>query len=91
MTIQITKKSVNLIQDKLYSIILNMKYLDGEIALIDRDYTQKYRTGDNIGVIINKFKTTMQKAIDDYKAEQTIYSATALNTAITTLQNGLIA
>jgi len=90
MTITITKISVKLTQDKLYSITLNMKYLDGEVILIDQDFTQKYRTGDNVGVIINKFKVVMQKVIDDYKAEQVIFTASSLNTAITTLQSGLI-
>jgi len=90
MTITITKISVKLTQDKLYSITLNMKYLDGEVILIDQDFTQKYRTGDNVGVIINKFKVVMQKVITDYKAEQVIYTASTLDTAITNLQNGLI-
>jgi len=90
MTITITKISVKLVQDKLYSITLNMKYLDGEVILIDQDFTQKYRTGDNVGVIINKFKVVMQKVITDYKAEQVIYTASTLDTAITNLQNGLI-
>ena len=89
MTITITKISVKLVQDKLYSITLNMKYLDGEVILIDQDFTQKYRTGDNVGVIINKFKVVMQKVITDYKAEQVIYTASTLDTAIATLQNGL--
>ena len=90
MTITITKISVKLVQDKLYSIILNMKYLNGEVVLIDQDFTQRYRTGDNVGVIINKFKVVMQKVITDYKAEQVIYTASTLDTAITNLQNGLI-
>ena len=90
MTITITKISVKLVQDKLYSIILNMKYLDGEVVLIDQNFTQRYRTGDNVGVIVNKFKVVMQKVIDDYKAEQVIFTASSLNTAITTLQSGLI-
>ena len=89
MTITITKISVKLSQDKLYSITLNMKYLNGEMVLIDQDFTQKYRTGDDVGVIINKFKVVMQKVITDYKAEQVIYTASALDTAIATLQNGL--
>ena len=90
MAIKITKKEVKLIQDKLYLIVLNLEYTVDEKIVLSRDYTQKYRTGDNITAIINKLKTSMQKDIDSYKAEQTIFNATALDTAINTLQNSII-
>ncbi len=89
MTIQITKVRDKLKQDKLYQITLNMKYLDGETILIDQDFTQEHRSGDAPSICINKFKTSMQKAIDDYKAEQVIFTSPVLDTAITSLQNSL--
>lgn len=89
MAIKITKKEVKLIQDKLYLIVLNLEYTINEKIVLSRDYTQKYRTGDNIPTIINKFKTSMQKDIDSYKAEQTIFNATALDTAISSLQDSI--
>jgi len=89
MTIQITKKSVKLVQSKLYSITLNMLYLDGAIEILNLDFTCKYRTGENVNNIIAKFQSKMQAEIDNYKAEQVIYNAATLDTAIATLKGNL--
>ena len=90
MTIKITKKSISLNQGKLYQVTLNLRYLDETAILIDKDFTQEInRTTDSVAVIINKFKTEMQKTIDEYKAEQVIFNSTALDNAIIVLQSAL--
>jgi len=90
MIIEITKKSVKKAMPKLYSITLNLVCKEGLIEVINQDFTQKYRTGQNINDIVSKFKTEMQESIDAYKEETQIYSATQFDTAIVTLKNSLI-
>ena len=90
MIIEITKKSVKKAMPKLYSITLNLVCTDGLIEVINQDFLQKYRTGQDINDIVSKFKTEMQGAIDTYKEETQIYSATQFDTAIVTLKNSLI-
>lgn len=63
---------------------------DGLIEVVNQDFSQKYRTGQDINDIVSKFKTAMQEAINAYKEETQIYSATQFDTAIVTLQNNLI-
>jgi hypothetical protein len=89
LSIIVTKKSVTLSQEGLYQITLNLQYLDGSTVLIDRDFSENYWTGQTPAFVVGKFKEKMQKAIDDYKAAQIIYNSAALDTAITTLKNGL--
>ena len=84
----VTKKSVIHIQGNLFNITLNMQYLDGEIILIDTDFTEHYATGEKAATVA-KFKTQMQKEIDEYKAAQVIFNSAAIDTAVTTLLNEL--
>ncbi|GAG53623.1 unnamed protein product [marine sediment metagenome] len=87
-SIIVTKKSVVHIQGNLFNITLNLQYLDGETILIDSDFTEHYATGEKTATAA-KFKTRMQKKIDDYKSAQVIFNAAAMDTAITILQNEL--
>ena len=89
LTVAVTKKSVTLTQDGLYNVTLNMQYLNDAVVLINQDFSENYWVGQTPAFVVGKFKEKMQKAIDDYKAAQLIFNAAALDTAITTLKNGL--
>jgi hypothetical protein len=88
-TVTVTKRSVTTGQDGLFSITLNLLYKEDAAILLDQDFAENYWTGQAPSLVTAKVKERMQKAIDNYKACETIFNAAALNTAVTTLQNGL--
>jgi hypothetical protein len=89
MTAEVTKVSVNRIQEKLYSITLNLKLMEGITVLLDENFNQKYRTGQSIPEVMNFFQVEMQASIDKYNEETAIFNHTQLDTVVTTLQNNL--
>ncbi len=90
LVITVTKKSVTRQIPKLYSITLNLTCTDAGITVINQDFSQNYRTGNNIATIVNKFLPIMQEVIDNYKAEQQIFTAAQLDTVIVTLKGNLV-
>jgi len=85
----VTKKSVSLLAAGQYQITLNMQYLDDAVVLLDQDFTEHYHNSQTPASVFVVFKAKMQEAISQYKAEQVIYNASALDTAVTTLQSTL--
>lgn len=92
MTLSVTviKKSVSKNMDKLWNISMNMTLTDETVEVINKDYSIRYRTGDNIGAKTNQLKVQMQADIDKYKAEQAIFVNAQLDTAVSTVQAGLV-
>lgn len=90
LSVIITKKSVSKMQDKLYSVTVNMILKDGTTDVLNQDFHVKYRTGDNIANKKAVLQAEMQGVIDNYKAEQLIFSAIAFTTMCTQIQNGLV-
>ena len=90
MEITLTKKSVKKVMPKLYSVVLNLSCEENGIEILNCDFSENYRTGQNIAEIVNRFRTKMQDTIGTYKEENQIFSATQLDTAITTLKNSLV-
>ena len=88
LTATVTKKSVSLVQEKLYNVTFNLILTD-TTEVFNKDYSIKYRTGQNISTLTNKFIKLMQDDIDKYKAEQVIFNATQLNTAVNNVNSGL--
>lgn len=86
----VTKKEVTRDIVNVYNITMNMVLTDDSVEVIDRDYSIRYRSGDEVGGKISQLITQMQADIDRYKAEQTIFNAAALDTAVTTIQNGIV-
>ncbi len=83
----ITKKSVSESQERLYQITLNMKYQDGTTILLDQDFTERYKTGQVISIILERFKEQMKLAIRHYKEAQVIFNAAALDAVVTNLNS----
>ena len=89
MTVEISKVSVNRTLIGQWAVTLNLKLMDGGTELFSQNFSEDYKTGDNVADIGNKFKDKMQKTIEKYKSEQTIYNNTQLDTVVTALQNQL--
>lgn len=89
LTYTVTKKSVNKVQEGLFHITHNLVCNDGAIEVINQDVSAEYRLGDNPSVITVEFQTKMQAIIDQYKAEQTIFTNALLNQQVTWLNSHL--
>jgi hypothetical protein len=92
-TATVTKKSVDCIGGeegkRKYNITLNLQYKDEATVLIDQDFPLEYVQGENPGIYAARWGHQMQKAINDYKAEESIFNASQLNAAVTNIQNAL--
>jgi hypothetical protein len=88
MTATVTKKSVTTSQPSLYSITLTLTVTDNGDTW-SKDYSQEYRTGENVATKVQGFISLMQTDIDFYKSGKALSSAAGLATAITNIQNGL--
>lgn len=89
LTVNVTKVNVKKVMDKLHNITLKLTCLDGEVVVINRNFTEDHRTGKPASYTANKFLLGMQEAIDAYKTEQSIFNSNALNNAIAALKNNL--
>ena len=89
MTITVTKKSVSKPRDGMFSVTLNLKVLDAEEVLIDRDFTEVHKIEKTIDYTLAKFTEDMQGVIDNYKAELAVFESSQLDTAVSTLQTNL--
>jgi hypothetical protein len=70
--------------------MIQLKCLTNSVEVLNKDYSVKYRTGDDISLKTDLFIKQMQKDIDNYKSEQAIFTNAQLDTAITTVQEGLV-
>lgn len=90
LLVTVTKKSVSKNMDKLWNISMNMTLSDETVEVVNKDYSIRYRTGDNIGEKTNQLTEQMQADIDTYKAEQAIFVNAQLDTAVVAVQAGLV-
>jgi len=90
LTILITKKSVTQSQDGLWNITLNLACKDGVPEVINQDFSVRYKTGQDIGVVVKKIQEEMQRVINFYKSSQVILNHAKLATAITDLNSNLV-
>lgn len=60
------------------------------VEVINKDFSCQYQPGETPGQKVLILTKEMQIEIDRYKAEQVIFNSTALNTAVTNIQNGLV-
>lgn len=90
LTATVTKKSVKYVQPKLHSITFNLILKDNDIEVVNQDVSVEYRTGETPAQKVVEVTTKMQTLVDNYKSEQVIFNATALNNAVQSIQGGLI-
>jgi hypothetical protein len=85
----VTKKSVKYAMEKLNIITFNLVVLDGAVEVINQDFSCNYIPGDAPASKVAEIVKQMQVVIDRYKAEQVIFNAAALDTAVTSISGGL--
>jgi hypothetical protein len=90
LTITVTKKSVSEAMPGQWTVTFNMVVEDGELEVINTDYSIDYKTGDNFDLKQVEALAKGQAIIDKYKREQTIFAATKLNTLVTYLNTNLV-
>lgn len=87
--ITVTKKEVTLPQPSLYSIVLNMVVTDAAVEVINKDYSIRYRPGQDIQVQVQAVQEQMQQDIDNYKASDVVFDHAKLDNAVTYLNTNL--
>ena len=90
LAVIVTKNPVTKLMNQLWNISMNMKLTDETVEVINKDYSIRYITGDNIIEKTNKLSEQMQDDINTYKAEQVIFVNAQLDTAVSTVQAGLV-
>lgn len=89
LIILVTKKSVTQVQEGLWNITLNLICNDGVPEVINQDFSMRYKTGQDVEVVVKKIQEEMQKVINYYKSSQFIFNHAKLATAITYLNTNL--
>jgi hypothetical protein len=90
LTLQVTKKSVQTSQRGLWIITLNLQGLDGTTEVINRDFSIRYKTGQDMEVKVKGIQEEMQELIANYKSEQVIFNHAKLTAAINYLNSNLV-
>lgn len=88
-TIKVEKVSVSKQMDKLYSITLKLTYLDEGVELLSKNFTQRYKTGDDISLKIAEIKDEMLEEINELKVKNNILNNEQLDSAVSKLQTDL--
>ena len=89
LTMTVSKKPVTKVMDKLWNVTMNLVLADDGVEVLNKDYSVRYRTGDNIAAKEKTIADMMQADIEKYKSERQIYLAAALDTAVTNVQKRL--
>jgi len=90
LTATVTKKSVSYAQPKLHNITFNLILKEDTVEVLNKDVSCNFHSGDTASTKVALMIDLMQIEIDKYKAEQVIFNSTALNNAVTSIQNGLV-
>ena len=90
LTATVTKKSVSYVQPKLHNIVFNLILKEDTVEVLNKDFNCQFAQGDNAASKTAKMIEEMQIEIANYKSAKAIFDSTALNTAVTTIQGGLI-
>ena len=89
LTAIVTKKSVNYAQPKLHNITFNLVLKEDVVEVLNKDVSCLFRNGDSISTKVAKITELIQEEINNYKSAKVIYDSTALDNAVTNIQNGL--
>ena len=90
LTMTVSKKPVTKVMDKLWNITMNLIMSDDGTEVLNKDYSVRYRPGDDISAKEKTLADMMQADIEKYKSEQQVYHAAALDAAVTNVQKRLV-
>ena len=85
----VTKKSVTYTSATDFNLVFNLLLKDGTLEVINVDIPIQFDKTDSVAKKIAEVTEKMQLEIDRYKSAQTVFNSTALNNAVTNIQNGL--
>lgn len=89
-SVTVTKKSVSKVLDGQWSITWTLEGFDGaESILGPLDFSEDYKTGDDVSRVEVGFIERMQDAIDDFKKENLILNATQMDISLGIVQAAL--
>lgn len=91
LTTKITKDSVTKAMEGLWNIFLTLEILDDAKVVSTKQFSVKYKTGQDIGMVTSAIKEEIQKAVDDYMMEQKLFADSKLDIAITSLNSAVMA
>jgi len=89
LSIQVTKGAVRLKEQATYYITVNLIGTDNSIEVINQSFECNYSPGQDPEVEVKALRSRMQKVIDTYVSEQTIYNHSKFTTAVTWLNSNL--
>ena len=90
LSIEVSKVSVLESMPSLWSISVKLIILEGAVEVYNKDFSIKYRLGENIDAKQQEVLETMQSAIDSYKSEQQIFDHAKTDDLITFLTESLV-
>ncbi len=88
-TIIVTKVSVSEVMSKLWNITLKLICEESTVEVINKDFSVRYRTGDDIDLKRSQFLELMQGEIDKWNSEQVVFDHTKMNNLVTYLEANL--
>ena len=91
LTATVAKKSVTYMMPNMWAVSINVVLSDGGSEVWDRDYSVRYRAGDDIETKTVKLIEMAQADIDKYKSEQMVFNAPAFDDVVTNVQTALTA
>lgn len=72
-----------------YQITVHVVVSDGVSSVIDKDYSERYNNTTNPSTILTALQNQIKVDWDNYKAEQVIFNASALNNVVSTIETNL--
>ncbi len=85
LTAEITKVAVRQRMPKLWSISLLLVVSDGATPVLSRSFSQDHKQGHSIPDLADRFLKEMKAAIDEYQAEQAVFTDERLDTVVAAL------
>jgi hypothetical protein len=82
ITTKVTKDSVSKAMEGMWNISLTLEVLDDEKHVLTKQFSVRYKRGQDIGLVTSAIKEEIQKSLDDYMMEQKLFSDAKLDAAI---------
>lgn len=90
LVIGVTKVSVSEQMDKLWTIVLNLACTEDAVEVINRNFSVKYKLGQDIDNKRAEFLERMQDTIDAYIGEQAVFDHAKMDSLVTYLETNLM-
>jgi len=89
LKIEISKVSVLETMPKMWNIVVNLKIFNEDVEVHSKNFSIKYRFGEDIDAKQQEILGLMQSAINGYKNEQQVFNHAKMDNLVTFLNNNL--